>query len=97
MRCYDTQHNDIQPNDTQNNDTQHNDTQHNDTQHKQLICDSQHNKTVIMLSVSYFNVTSNVIILCRYADCRYSEYRYTECCGADHAATCWQKLEADHS
>jgi hypothetical protein len=57
-----TQHNDNQHNDTQHYGTQHNDSQHNDTQHNDIQHtlklnatfsnkDTQHNATVVMLSV----------------------------------------------
>ncbi len=41
---------------TQPNDTQHNGIQHNYTQHYGLICDTQHNSSVTMLSVAMLSV-----------------------------------------
>ncbi len=40
---------------------QHNDFQHNNTQHSVIICDTQHNNTVIMFSVVILSV---VFYLC---------------------------------
>jgi hypothetical protein len=47
LRRHDTQHKDTQEDDTQLNAIQHNNTKHNNTHH---IFDTQHNKTVIILS-----------------------------------------------
>jgi hypothetical protein len=45
-------------------DAQHNDIQHNDTQHKGLICDIQHNNTVIILNGDMLSVVMlNVVML----------------------------------
>ena len=49
----DTRHNDTQHNDTRHNDTRHNDTKHNDSQHQLIKCDTQHNGSVVMLTVIY--------------------------------------------
>ncbi len=47
------------------------DTQHEDAQNKRLTCDTQHNKTVIMLSAVMLSVACE----CHYAKCRYGECR----------------------
>jgi hypothetical protein len=65
-----------------NNDTQHIDGQHYDTKHKRLLyCDTQHNNTMSLCSVSRFIYC---YAECRYAECRYAEGRYAEC----HYAEC---------
>jgi hypothetical protein len=51
--CHDTHHNDTQPNDIRNNGTEN----------KVLICNKEHDKTVIMLSVIFFIVMQNVVML----------------------------------
>jgi hypothetical protein len=60
-------------------DTQQNDTQHYDTQHKVLICDNQHNKTVIMLSYFIYCYAECYNTECHYAECHYAECHYAEC------------------
>ena len=56
-----------------------NDIQPNDTHNRGLICDTQHNKTVIMLSAIYGECHKAL-----YAKCSYAEFHYTEC----HYAEC---------
>ena len=55
---YDTQHNN-----TQHYDTEYQNTQHNDTH---TYGDTQHNNSVIMLSVTLYYCYAE----CRYAECR---------------------------